>query len=264
MIKLPLQNVNIGFTGVKIPKIHPSSIVPKITEKLPADIFVKQQSVPQSLIEDGISEKTFNKAKKFVMKSVKNLYPKESMVIINNGRIEDMAVCGAYSGSMSMKSQKLSNSPHNNVVLIHSHPKTGGNATCPPSIGDWETLNKYPGMKSMYVISADGEYAILRKINRTGLSATEADKAMGRFMLGYIEYLKKMDMPATRECVNLFEYGSDIVSYGTNPYSVSRRLDELVNNIDHAGLTIEYVDNFWKKFGDKLNVTYESNLNRLG
>lgn len=253
----------INFTGIKVPKFNPSLLMPKITDKLPKDVFCKNQSIPQSLIEDGISEKTFNKAKKFVMKSVNGPYPKESLVIINNDKIEDMIVCNAHSGSMSIKALKLVNNQNNNIALIHSHPKTGAYTTCPPSLGDWDTLNKYPGIKSMYVISADGEYALLRKISNKTLSEDETDKVIGKFMLGYIDYLRKMNIPACRECVNLFEYGSDIVSRGANPSNVSKRFGELVEKIDHAGLTVDYVDGFWKKFGDKLNVIYESNLNKL-
>lgn len=254
---------NVNFTGIKIPKFQPSSIMPKIKEALPADMFCKQQSVPQSLIEDGISEKTYNKAKKLLMKTVKDIYPKESMLIIKNDKIVDYRVCTSSGGNLTDNMRRLCLNPDNKIILMHSHPKTGADTTCPPSIGDWDTLNKYPGMKSLYVVSADGEYAVLRKMGSKGLTEYETDKAIGRFMLGYIDNLRKIDMPACRECVNLFEYGSDFVSEGANPSSLSRRFGEHISNIDHAGLTVDYVDGFWKKFGDKLNVTYESNLNKL-
>ncbi len=254
---------NVNFTGIKIPKFQPSSIMPKIKEALPADMFCKQQSVPQSLIEDGISEKTYNKAKKLLMKTVKDIYPKESMLIIKNDKIVDYRVCTSSGGNLTDNMRRLCLNPDNKIILMHSHPKTGADTTCPPSIGDWDTLNKYPGMKSLYVISADGEYAVLRKINSAGLPDKEANNEIGRFMFGYTNYLDKMNMPVCNELVQLFNWGTDMVSMGADSKALSNRFVNLANNIDHAGLTVDYVDGFWKKFGDKLNVTYESNLNKL-
>jgi len=41
-------------------------------------------------------------------------------------------------------------------------------------------------------------------------------------------------------------------------------LENLIEKIDHAGLTVEYVHNFWKKYAASMNLTYETNFSGLG
>lgn len=262
MINFNRQNFNnINFTGLKVPNPS-SSFITKIKDTLQADIFYKKNNIPKSITQDNIDEKTFIAARNFVMKSVRSLHPKESMAVINNGVIADLKVCKAHSGAMSAKAYTLACSPYNNVVLIHSHPKTIAKSTCPPSIGDWQTLNGFPGIKSMYVINPDGEYAILRKVGEK-LSDDETDKALGRFMLGYIDYIGKIDSPICAEAVELFNYGADLALSGAEPSVLVKRFGSLIENIDHAGLTVEYVHNFWKKYAGSMNLTYETNFSKL-
>jgi len=262
VINFNRQNFDINFTGIKAPK-SPLSFVEKIKEGLPADIFCKKISIPESIIQDGMDEKTFITARNFVMKSIRGVYPKESMAIINNGVIADLKVCKAHSGRMSAKAYALASSLDNNVALMHSHPKTMAKTTCPPSIGDWETLRRFQGMQSMYVINSDGEYAILRKFGEA-LSDDKANEAMGRFMLGYIDYISKIDTPACREAAELFNYGSAFVTEVVDPSALIKHFGNLIEKIDHAGLTVEYVHNFWKKYAASMNLTYETNFSGLG
>ncbi len=264
------NNSNISFGRIKIPKInwpkpqllHQSKTLDSIAD----DTFQRTLQIPESIIKDRIDEKTFNNARNFVMKSINGANPKEGIVIINNGKIVASKVCSAHFGSISGdKILRLAKNPKNNISVIHSHPKTSYGNTMPISYGDFETLNKYPGLKTMYAIDANGNYSLLRKTRKEKISDSAVKNMLkNQYLSGYVNWMNKIDDPDCENLVDLYKY-LKFEFNGTEKQKLEL-LDEfskLQESIDDAGYAAGYIDSFWKKYADKLGVFYETNFLNL-
>lgn len=255
-----------AFCGLKIPKINIPKLGlsgTKILSDLDSDTFQKTLQIPSDIIKDGIDEKTFNKARDFVMKSINAPKPKEGMVIINNGKIIQSKVCDERSGIVTDKKVlKLLKDAKNSGVIVHSHPKTSYGNTMPVSFTDFETLNKFQGLKSIYAIDTDGRYSMLKKTGKDKISDSAMENILeNQYLTGYANWMNKIDDPECRDFVDLYKY----LKYEFNGTEKQKLelLDEfskLQDSIDDAGYAAGYVDSFWKKYADKLGVSYKTNF----
>lgn len=240
------QNSAINFTG--IPKVSDA------LRGLAADVFQKSPKVTPAILEDFNNAATFNAVRKFITGSTNGLYSSASIAAVCNGRIVAKDNNFYQKGIKNIPGdiKKLVEKPGYDFTIVRGYEKIGSDMTCPPTLGSAIELINNPGIKSTYVINADGEYAALRRVGSNVLTDKELKQLEGSFVLGYIDEVGKdanllqkmqMNMPGTVQNIHdgLTGY-SDILSiYGMD-----------------AGKTAQYTDNFWKANAQKFGLEYKS------
>lgn len=233
-------------------------------QKLQCDIFSKRTDKTTGSFKESITNtEVFQKAKNYVMRSILSDAPKESMVVIQNGKI--ISSCEGTFASVDFADDvcELINKKGQNFIIVHSHPKSKHQMTTPVSFGDYETLVSYQGIDSVYAINSNGEYSGLIKLpermKEFSDSATVANKVEEYENKYWQEFLGILDDETKEEYLHLRKRMQ-------NPSSIMecietfKDFDAFIKRIQEENKgVIQFVHNFWQKYASELGLKYETN-----
>lgn len=258
---LPIKT-NLTFKGA----IKPSSFTG--IQKLQYDTFSRGITKTVGNIKESIvNTDVFQKAKNYVMQSILSDTPKESMVVIQNGKIISSCEGTLNDVDFADNVSELINKKGQNLAIVHSHPKSKHQMTTPISFGDYETLVSYQGIDSIYAINNNGEYSGLiklpEKIQEFSDSAIITDKVKEYENKYWQEFQEILDAETRKEYQHLRKRMQ-------NPSSIMDCIEAfndfnafIMRIKEENKSVIQFVHNFWQKYASELGLKYETNYSFL-
>ncbi len=246
-----------------------NSIAPKFQMSVPIksgkDIFEKSCDVI-------FSKETFEKAKNIVAKTVRGNDPKESVAIIMNNKIIYQGLGGETSVNVPKEIQKFLYDPKNKIAILHSHPAIQKHFTQSFSFKDYYSLITSQGVKKMYVVNSNGEYALFEKIN----NQRPENKTISKYKKLYYdsmqeavdlanEYLKFMEKIHAELKAGSEKLNNSDIKYSKEQLEYFTKLGEKYHELSdlRAKVVVKASHDFWDKHAKDLNVKYRANFSYL-
>jgi len=257
--------MNIGSLNFNLQQIKPLHFNGKNTNastllaQKGCDTFVKSTQ-NKNPFEGQMSYKTYEEAKKAVLKSLQYAPQKESAALVQGDKIVYFAEGKERKVEVDNKiMDSLTQNSSDKIIFIHSHPQINGvNRTLPLSLTDFLLLYTNDNLSAICAVGKNGEYSILKKKPGFEPDIEKLSQIHHRFNVAMAEIFEGKEKEEYEAFLKLEEKmlnGEDI----NVPFSeLIEKSKHFTDIIEHSNCS-KALDNFWKNVAEEYGLEYSSN-----